>query len=50
MGNDPNFLNSPYFKQRYVKPSSLEGTLAWRTDDQGFIPEVVELAQRLGYN
>jgi len=50
MGNDPNFLNSPYFKQRYVKPSSLEGTLAWRTDGKGFIPEVVELAQRLGYH
>jgi hypothetical protein len=50
MGNDPNFLKSPYFKQRQVKPSSLSGPLDWRTDGKGFIPDVVELAQRLGYS
>ena len=49
-GNDPNFLKSPVFTQRKTVSSSvLEGPLAWRPDGQGFIPDVIELAHKFGY-
>ncbi|MBW4664691.1 MAG: sulfotransferase [Chroococcus sp. CMT-3BRIN-NPC107] len=49
LGNDPNFLGSPVFKQRTVSYSTLEGALPWRSDGGGFLPAVAELAQQLGY-
>ncbi|MBD1833396.1 sulfotransferase [Cyanobacteria bacterium FACHB-472] len=49
LGNDPNFLKSPAFRYQPVTPSKLEGSLPWREDGKGFIPEVVKLAQELGY-
>ncbi|HEY9738849.1 MAG TPA: sulfotransferase [Coleofasciculaceae cyanobacterium] len=48
-GNDPNFLQSPAYRYRPVAPSTLEGSLAWRKDDKGFLPLVMELAQEFGY-
>jgi hypothetical protein len=50
LGNDPNFLKSPIFKQRSIPSSTLEGDLPWRKDGKGFIADVVEMAQRLGYS
>ncbi|MBD2183259.1 sulfotransferase family protein [Aerosakkonema funiforme] len=50
LGNDPNFLKSPIFKQRKILPSSLEGALPWRQDGKGFIPYVFKLAQDFGYS
>ena len=49
LGNDPNFLNSPVFKQRTVVYPKLEGALPWRADGGGFLPAVALLAQELGY-
>ncbi|HEY9606860.1 MAG TPA: sulfotransferase [Allocoleopsis sp.] len=49
LGNDPNFLKSPTFRQRPIASSHLDGPLPWRKDNQGFIPVVVSLAQELGY-
>ncbi len=49
LGNDPNFLKSPAFRAQTIAPSQLEGSLAWRKDRKGFMPEVVELAQEMGY-
>jgi len=50
LGNDPNFLRSPIFKQRNIPPSTLIGSLPWRNDGKGFIKDVIELAQELGYS
>ena len=49
LGNDPNFLKSPMFKQRTVRIGSLIGSLPWRHDNQGFYPHVIELANKFGY-
>lgn len=49
-GNNPGFQKSPVFRQAALKPTSLEGSLPWRKDDQGLKPEVVRLAQALGYH
>jgi len=49
LGNDPNFLKSPIFKQRHVSTGSLLGALPWRPDNQGFFPHVIELANSFGY-
>ncbi|MCP6761636.1 MAG: sulfotransferase [Fischerella sp. CENA71] len=49
LGNDPNFLKSPGYRASTIKPSHLEGALPWRPDNQGFTPEVIKMAQELGY-
>lgn len=50
LGNDPNFLNSPIFKPRPPSSAgSLEGSLFWRPDGKGFIPDVVAIARQFGY-
>jgi hypothetical protein len=49
LGNDPNFLRSPIFKQRKIPESTLSGPLPWRNDGKGFIRDVIQLAQELGY-
>lgn len=49
LGNDPNFLKSPVFKQRSVTTGSLKDHLPWRPDNQGFYPHVIELANEFGY-
>jgi hypothetical protein len=49
-GNDPNFLKTPFFSQRTISPSNLEGSLPWRPDGKGFVRDVIELAQELGYD
>lgn len=50
LGNDPNFLRSPIFKNRgQLEEPTLEGPLPWRRDSKGFIPDVLELASQLGY-
>jgi hypothetical protein len=48
-GNNPGFQQSPAFRYKPIKPSFLEGRLPWRSDDKGFMAEVVEMAQKLGY-
>ncbi|MGL5083580.1 MAG: sulfotransferase family protein [Microcoleaceae cyanobacterium] len=48
-GNDPNFMQSAKFKQREIPSSQLAGDLPWRSDGKGFIPDVIQLAQTLGY-
>jgi hypothetical protein len=51
LGNDPNFLKSPLYRpSRTLKLSKLEGQLPWRPDGKPFLPQVMELAQRLGYD
>lgn len=49
LGNDPNFLRNPVFKQRPIQASTLAGPLPWRNDGKGFTADVIELAQALGY-
>jgi len=48
-GNDPNFLRGPKFRQHRVKLPSLDGPMPWRDDGKGLRPEVITLAQELGY-
>jgi len=48
-GNDPNFLSGPSFRPHKVKLPSLADPVPWREDGQGLKPEVVALAQELGY-
>jgi len=49
-GNDPNFLQAPALRpSRGPVKESLEGPLPWRTDGQGFSPEVKDLARAVGY-
>ncbi|MEO0983951.1 MAG: sulfotransferase [Cyanobacteria bacterium J06639_14] len=49
-GNNPGFQTSPAFRYRRIPLSQLSGPLPWRSDDQGFIPEVLTVAQELGYS
>ncbi len=49
LGNDIFFLESPALRPTRAKSQSLEGPLSWRPDGQGFLPEVKDLAQYLGY-
>ncbi len=48
-GNNPSYQKNPAFRHRPIKISKLGGRLPWRNDKRGFIPEVIELAQELGY-
>jgi hypothetical protein len=48
-GNNPGFQTSPAFRYRRIPPIKLNGPLPWRDDQQGFIPEVLELVQQFGY-
>jgi hypothetical protein len=48
-GNDPNFLRGPRFRPHRVKVPSLYQSVPWREDGQGLFPEVIALAQELGY-
>lgn len=50
LGNDINFLQSPRYRAGGVTIPSLNGALSWRADGKGFRPEVIELAQALGYS
>jgi hypothetical protein len=49
IGNDMFFLKDPVLRPARGDAHSLEGPLDWRKDGMGFLPEVKELAQRLGY-
>jgi len=49
LGNDINFLRSPFFKPGKIRPSSLESPLPWRKDNKGFSPEVIALAREMNY-
>jgi hypothetical protein len=48
-GNDIFFLQDPVLHAGRAQKQSLEGELTWRRDGRGFLPEVKQLAQRLGY-
>ncbi len=50
LGNDGNFLRSTGYKPRPIPSSSLDGSLPWRADGKGFIPEVIQLAHEFGYD
>lgn len=48
-GNDPNFLRGPRFRPHTVRIPSLDKPVPWREDGRPLFPEVVALAQELGY-
>lgn len=48
-GNDPNFLQSPAFREHRPKTPPLDGALPWRDDGKGLRREVVDLAREFGY-
>lgn len=49
-GNDPNFLRNPFFTtQPARKLPPLDQPLPWREDGATLYPEVIALAQELGY-
>lgn len=48
-GSDLFLVQGPILRPAWVEPHSLEGPLRWRSDDQGFFPEVRELALQFGY-
>jgi hypothetical protein len=50
LGNDILFLERPAMRPARGQRHSLRGRLEWRMDGYGFLPEVVELARRLGYD
>lgn len=49
LGHDPPFLRSPRFIREVLPRLSCQGSLPWRPDGKGFIPDVTALARRLGY-
>jgi len=49
LGNDINFLRSPALRPGLVSCPPLAGPLSWRKDGQEFRPEVLAMAQRMGY-
>jgi Sulfotransferase family len=49
LGNDIFFLERPALRPGRAQSHTLEAPLEWRQDAAGFLSEVVELAQRLGY-
>jgi hypothetical protein len=48
-GNDPNFLQSPEFRQHVPKTPRLDAPVSWRDDGKGLYPEVIEMAREFGY-
>jgi len=48
-GNDRFFLKSPALRPDRAQPQSLEGSVRWREDGRGLLPEVVQLAKQFGY-
>jgi hypothetical protein len=48
-GNDRLFLENPALRPERAQTQSLEGSLEWRSDKLGFLPETRELAQQFGY-
>ena len=48
-GSDAFFLAAPALRPSRAAPQSLDGALSWRTDGQGFLPEVKRLGQKFGY-
>ena len=48
-GNDRFFLKSPALRPDRAHPQSLEGSVRWREDGRGLLPEVVQLAKQFGY-
>jgi sulfotransferase family protein len=48
-GSDIFLLNGPLTRPEWAEPRSLEGSLGWREDGEGFSPELKCLAQELGY-
>ena len=49
LGNDINFLQSPALRPGKVSCPPLAGPLSWRKDGQGLRPEILAMAQRVGY-
>lgn len=49
-GNNPGFQRSPQFRRLTKAPGSLERPLPWREGEHHLFPEVVQLAQSLGYS
>ena len=49
LGNDPNFLHAAALRPNRGRMGRLDQPLPWRADNKGFRDEVIELAQRLGY-
>jgi Sulfotransferase family len=49
-GNNPGFQRSPQFRRLTRAPGSLERPLPWREGEHHLFPEVVQLAQSLGYS
>jgi hypothetical protein len=49
IGNDIFFLKDPVLHPGRAEHHSLEGSAAWLDEGRGLLPEVKELAQRLGY-
>ncbi len=48
-GNNPGFQRSPKFRRSKKEPAALDRALPWREGDHRLRPEVMELAQSLGY-
>ena len=48
-GNNPGFQRSPQFRRSKKQPGLLDRALPWRDGDCRLFPEVVELAELLGY-
>jgi hypothetical protein len=48
-GKDRFFLENPVLRASRAEAQSLEGPLSWRTDGEGFSPEVKRLAREFGY-
>jgi Sulfotransferase family len=49
-GNNPGFQRSPQFRRLTRPPGSLDRPLPWREGERHLFPEVVQLAQSLGYS
>jgi hypothetical protein len=49
LGNNPDFIKAPRFRQQPIITGNLSAILPWRPDKQGFYPHVIEMASRFGY-